>query len=319
VGKEFVNSNEDLLDPKDDIVFKAMLTSANEASYETLKHIISDFTGLKIEEVRVTENEPQGGNVGEKHLRLDVSCVFNGKEVAEVEMTMDANKFEFIRNEHYLSRLYSSAKTMGIKKYEDYPEAYQISIIGNRIVNYDNEDPISFYEFCDLKTKKPINGKMHMIIAELKKIKTEDIGKMTAKEKWAAFFKWSADKSKADKLSELIKTEEGLQMATGALRYVSKDETTRRMLIQREMARRDWDDKLAHAIDDGIQIGEAKGIQIGEAKGIQIGEAKGRAEMKIERDREIAKVAKNLIGMNLPVEQISQATGLSSKEIEKLK
>jgi predicted transposase/invertase (TIGR01784 family) len=298
--KEFINPNEDLLDPKNDIVFKAMLTSNNEWSYQTLKNIISDFTGLEIEEVRITENEPQCGSVEEKHIRLDVSCIFNGKEIAEVEMTMDADKFEFIRIEYYLARLYSSAKTKGVKKYEDYPDAYQISIIGNRIINTENEDPISFYGLCDLKTKKPINGKMHMIIAELKKIKTEDIEKMTAKEKWAAFFKWFKDKKKADKLGELIESEEGLQMATSALKYVSKDETTRRMIIQRDMARRDWDHKLATSRDEG----KAEGIEI------------GRNEMKIERDREIALKS---LSEGLEPSLISKLTNLSIEEIEGLK
>jgi hypothetical protein len=156
MAEEFVSPNEDLLDPKNDIAFKAMLTSKNEASQETLKRIISDFTGLEIEEVRIAENEPQSGSIDEKHVRLDVSCIFNGKEIAEVEMTMDADKFEFIRIEYYLARLYSSAKTKGIKKYEDCPDAYQISIIGNRVVNEENKDPISFYELCDLKTKNQL-------------------------------------------------------------------------------------------------------------------------------------------------------------------
>jgi hypothetical protein len=92
---------------------------------------------------------------------------------------------------------------------------------------------------------------MHIIIAELKKLKAENIKKMTTAEKWAAFFKWFTDKNKAEKLNKLIETEEGLQMATSALRYVSKDETTRRMIIQRDMARRDWDHKIATAWDGG--------------------------------------------------------------------
>jgi predicted transposase/invertase (TIGR01784 family) len=300
----FIKPDEDLLDPKDDIVFKAMLTSNNESSQKTLKHIISDFTGLKIEEVRVTENEPQTGSIEEKHLRLDVSCIFNGREVAEVEMTMDADKFEFTRVEYYLARLYSSAKTKGIKKYTDYPNAYQISIIGNRIVNKENEDPISFYEFCDLKTKRPINGRMHIIITELKKLKEKKFEEMTATEKWTAFFKWFADRSKADKLNKLIETEEALKLATNALRYVSKDETTRRMIIQRDMARRDWDHKMACFEERGI------------AKGEQIGLEKGRAEMKIEREIEIAR---NMLKRNYRIEDIAEDTGLSIEQIKALK
>jgi predicted transposase/invertase (TIGR01784 family) len=155
-----------------------------------------------------------------------------------------------------------------------------------------------------LKTKKPINGKMHMIIAELKKMKTEDIEKMTAKEKWAAFFKWFKDKKKADKLGELIESEEGLQMATSALKYVSKDETTRRMIIQREMARRDWDHKLATFWDEG----KAEGIEIGETMGIEKQKGKEKKEIAI----------KSLLE-GLEPSLISKLTNLSIEEIEGLK
>jgi hypothetical protein len=41
--------------------------------------------------------------------------------------------------------------------------------------------------------------------------------------------------------------------------------------------------------------------------------------MKIERDREIAEIAKSLIGAGMDIDFISKHTGLSPKEIEKLK
>jgi predicted transposase/invertase (TIGR01784 family) len=300
MAKEFINSNEDLVDPKNDVAFKAMLTSNNEASYQALKHIVSDFTGLEIAEVKITENEHQCGSIDEKHVRLDVSCILNGKEVAEVEMTMDAYDDEFVRIEYYLAKLYSSAKTTGIRQYKNHPNVYQISIVGNRIINKENEDPISFYEICDLKTHKPINGKMHIIIAELKKHKTENIGEMTKTEKWAAFFKWFTDKSKTEKLNKLIETEEGLKMATNALRYVSKDETMRRMIIQREMAKRDWENKMACAEEVGEARGEARGIE----------------KQKGKEKREIALKS---LAEGLEPSLISKLTNLSIEEIEALK
>jgi predicted transposase/invertase (TIGR01784 family) len=302
-----IKPDEDLLDPKNDIVFKAMLTSDNEASQQALKHIVSDFTGLEIEEVRITENEPQSGSLLEKHIRLDVSCLFNNKQIAEVEMTMDATEFEFIRIEYYLARLYSSSNTTGIKKYKDHPDAYQISIVGNRIINKENKDPISFYEICDLKTKKPINGKMHIIVAELKKLKEKEIKEMSARERWAAYFKWFKDKNKTNELNELIEIEEGLKMATNALRYVSKDETMRRISIQRDMARRDWSDKMASARDEGIEIGEARG----EARGIEIGEVKLAKEKR--------EIALKSLAEGLEPTLVSRLTNLSIEEINALK
>ncbi|MDR1364584.1 MAG: hypothetical protein LBJ32_03030 [Oscillospiraceae bacterium] len=67
---------------------------------------------------------------------------------------------------------------------------------------------------------------------------------MTITEKWTAFFRWFTDKTKTSELNELIETEERLKLATNALRYVSKDETTRRMIIQRDIAKRDLDHKM---------------------------------------------------------------------------
>ena len=68
----------------------------------------------------------------------------------------------------------------------------------------------------------------------------------------------------------------------------------------REKARHDEAQALYHA--------EQKGIQ----KGIQQGIQKGVAERNIE-------IARNLLKTNLPLEQISMATGLTIAEIERLR
>ena len=71
----------------------------------------------------------------------------------------------------------------------------------------------------------------------------------------------------------------------------------------REKARHDEAQALYHAEQEGIQ----KGIQQGIQQGIQ----KGAAEEKLE-------IARNLLKINLPLEQISMATGLTIAEIENL-
>ena len=53
-----------------------------------------------------------------------------------------------------------------------------------------------------------------------------------------------------------------------------------------------------------------------EEKGIEIGKAEGKAKGKAERNIEIAK---NLLSQNIDINTISTATGLSVKEIIKLK
>ncbi len=67
--------------------------------------------------------------------------------------------------------------------------------------------------------------------------------------------------------------------------------------------------------EKGIKIGEEKGIMIGKAEGVKIGEAIGKAEG--EKNKAL-KIARNLKSMGLGVEQIMAATGLGSKEIDRL-
>ena len=68
----------------------------------------------------------------------------------------------------------------------------------------------------------------------------------------------------------------------------------------------------ADARAEGIEKGRAEGIVEGRAEGIVEGRAEGRAEG-------ILSVASNLIKMGLSTESITQATGLSPKEIEKIR
>lgn len=62
---------------------------------------------------------------------------------------------------------------------------------------------------------------------------------------------------------------------------------------------------------DGEEKGLAKGLAEGHAKGLAEGHAKGRAE-------EAREIAKKLKKMGSPMDFITQATGLSAEEVEKL-
>ena len=73
-------------------------------------------------------------------------------------------------------------------------------------------------------------------------------------------------------------------------------------------------------IDDSYQKGKeegrAEGKEEGRAEGKEEGRAEGRAEGMSQRSLEIAR---NLLSLGLPINQITQATGLTEEEIELLK
>ena len=78
------------------------------------------------------------------------------------------------------------------------------------------------------------------------------------------------------------------------------DEAIRMLAEENEKAWKDRQAEIKYAMEEGIQKGRTE----------------GRAEG--ERNRNI-EIAKNLLGMFIPIDQIKKATGLSEEEIEKLR
>ena len=69
-------------------------------------------------------------------------------------------------------------------------------------------------------------------------------------------------------------------------------------------------------LDDRYQKGKEEGRAEGKEEGRAEGKEEGRAEGMSQRSLEIAR---NLLSLGLPVDQIIQATGLTEEEIELLK
>lgn len=81
---------------------------------------------------------------------------------------------------------------------------------------------------------------------------------------------------------------------TDAERY-AYDEHINAVMIQ--------NDELGNARQEGLEEGRAEGRAV------------GRAEGELSKSQEIAR---NLLGLGMPVPQIMQATGLTQKQIEQL-
>ena len=73
----------------------------------------------------------------------------------------------------------------------------------------------------------------------------------------------------------------------------------------------DYDNIINTAKEEAEKIGWALGHEQGLAKGLTEGRAEGRAKAFVE-------MAQKMLAAALPVEQISQLTGLSAEEIKAL-
>jgi predicted transposase YdaD len=90
---------------------------------------------------------------------------------------------------------------------------------------------------------------------------------MSASEYWAVYFRYLTDKTKRQKINEIMEREEGIAMATKVLMEISKDEVERARLLSEYKFQMDWQSKMVHAKREGRK----EGLEIGERKGRQEG------------------------------------------------
>ena len=98
-----------------------------------------------------------------------------------------------------------------------------------------------------------------------------------------------------------------MEQAISAYYSITASEEFREIERMREKARHDEAQALHNAEQKGIQKGMQKGMQEGMRKGMQ----QGISERNIE-------IAKNLVKLGMPLQQIIAATGLTKEEVEKL-
>ena len=94
---------------------------------------------------------------------------------------------------------------------------------------------------------------------------------------------------------QIAEHDPGVRSACMVLKDLSADEEMRLQAEMREKAWRDEMDRLDGAREQGIGIGREQGIDIGKKS-----------------------VAKNLLRMNIPIDRIIEATGLTHEEISSL-
>jgi predicted transposase/invertase (TIGR01784 family) len=154
---------------------------------------------------------------------------------------------------------------------------------------------------------------------ELKKMpKTPDSG---TDAKGLQEFLWlSLIKAEREEDVQMLATKDpAIQETYGVLKKLSANERARMLYESREKAIRDEQARsyvarlegVAKGFEEGVAKGFGEGLEEGVAKGIEEGVAKGSYNTAIE-------TARKLLGKKMPIDEISDITGLSQKEIQAL-
>jgi predicted transposase/invertase (TIGR01784 family) len=267
---QFTDS-DDILDICFDAVFKAVFTKETPESRASLQALLSAFIGRGVANVRVKKNEPAVDDVHERQIRFDISCKFDDGQLADIEMSMNPDDFEPVRDEYYGSKLFTSQSIRGADhNYGDLKETYQISFVDKKVFYNDTAVAHHFSQY-DEKHAVSLGGKIHIVIVELAKLARfadKALAEMTEEERWAYFFKYGNDKTKRKQINELLKMQEAITMAATTLLTISQDENERALLLSQEKYAMDHQSHMVQAKRAGISEGIWKTAKAAKRKGL---------------------------------------------------
>lgn len=286
----------DILPPSDDRVFKLILSP--ETSKPILKDLISSIIQRPVIEVEVRNSEIPPEDSQEKAERLDVNCRID--DGSQIDLEMQASHIEEEndgqhqnlkgKSVYYLCDLHSSQPSKGLQRYDKLARTYQVTFCSYTVFPERGSYVNSFSMRHD-EDNALLSDALHVVYVELSKLKeiaVKSVDDMTDLEKWSIFFRYASERSYRETVNKVIESKEALQMAGDILLNISQDERERAVFRSRRMYRTDEQSNLATARDNG------------------------RKEREVE-------IARNLLKINLALDQIAIATGLSIEEVEHLR
>ena len=275
---------------KTDTLFKMLFVRHQDL----LKKLVAALLGIPldtIEQFTVQNPEMPPEILGDKFCRLDINMLVNSQRV-DLEIQVSDEGYYPERVMLYWAREFSTALAAG-QSYSMLPRTLIISILDFKL--FDCTEFHSFFQLLETTRHTLLSDKMGLHFFELKKLPSE-INEKDALLLWLSLFR-----AETEEELEQIKGM-GVPMmdkAISAYYTITASSEFREIERLREKARHDEAQALYHAKLEGRQEGRLEGRQ----EGIS------------ERNTEIAR---NLIKLGMPPNQITAATGLSAEDIEKL-
>ena len=289
--------NNKKLNLKNDIIFKAFF--GKKGNEEFLIDFLEALLKIKITKIEIQEDvNLEQLSVEEKGGRLDIQAILNDGVIANIEMQVRNNHNMEVRTTFYASKIMSRETSRG-ENYQSIKKIILINILGyNMFKKYD--------EYIH-KTAIVLDGHREEIVIdniewwfiELPKFRKmhKDINNKI--DQWLLFID--------DEEKELVKMAEEknqtLQKAREKMNYLTGDAAVRRLAELREKWELDYNSDINYAKDEGRKEGRAEGLKEGEKKG---------------KKEKSAEIAKKLLKLQMPIEQISEITNLTEEEIKKI-
>ena len=291
--------NTILLKPKIDVVFHALFREENNKLTEAL---ISDILGEKVKITEYLDRHLDINSADEKLGIMDLKVILEDGSICNIEIQLKRQKYQNDRFLYYWADAYSSQLKKG-DEYSKLNRTISIIILDHEIAELNNFNELDVkWQIRDNKTHTNLlTDKFEIVIIEIPKAKRLYIQNSYDKiSQWMLFF----DNPNSKEVSHIMNENNYIKKATEELKQVSGDYEIRRIAELREKAIRDEAAALEYANEEGLRQGIEQGVKQGIKQGIV---------------QEKVSIAKNLLNLNVDIDTIIQATGLSKEQILKLK
>jgi len=281
----------DLLPPSEDGVFKTLMTHPD--AKPILRDVVESYLKFPVVNVEVRNAEMPISDIKEKRERFDVNCTADDGTQCELEMQSEAisgdskgtdHKIVKSRAIYHLCDLHSGQSGRNIR-YDKLMRSFQMTFCGYAVY-HDREDFVRRFSFKDEFGVELLDA-VGIILVDLTKlgdVMKKSVETMTGEEFWALFLAIGSDPSQRDLLNKMIAARREIGMAVELLQTISRDENER----ARFRARRKFQMDMEHSLI-------------------------------VARDERSMEIAKNLMGIGLPLDKITETTGLTRAEVEGLR
>ena len=274
---------------RNDRAFKEVFLNPNNS--DLLKALLEFILKIKIDKLEIKKTELLSGNVNIKDKRVD-AIVHTGNKKIEIEINSQNKDYLHTRSTAYICNIYQSNASVGDTYNED-TDIIQVNLTWG--LGRNNEE-MKIYKIMNEKGELYVKN---FIIYEINmdyydKIwysKNEDEIKKNQYMIMLDLDKKELKSMPKDKIVDKYITN---------VTIVNDDPEFQKYMSEEEDKKKIQNSLLSEAKEEGI----SQGISQGYTSGINDG---------------IKQTAKNLLLMNMPIEDISKATGLSIEEINKLK
>ena len=277
---------------KNDRAFKEVFLKPDNS--DLLKALLEFILKIKIDKLEIKKTELLSGNVNIKDKRVD-AIVHTGNKKIEIEINSQNKDYLHTRSTAYICNIYQSNASVGDTYNED-TDIIQVNLtwgLGR------NNDEMKIYKIMNEKGELYVKN---FIIYEINMDYYDKIWYSKNEEeikKNQYMIMLDLDKKELKNMPKDKIVDKYITNVT----IVNDDPEFQKYMSEEEDKRKIQNSLLSEAKEEGISQGYTSGINDGISKG---------------KNKKSIEIAKNMLKKNMSIEDISDITGLSIEEINKL-